>query len=305
MPLKIPDNLPAIEILKKENIFIMGDSRANSQDIRPLSIAILNLMPLKTETETDLIRLLSNTPLQIEIRLVKLRSHTPKTATPEHMSMFYDYFDDLKERKFDGMIITGAPVETMPFEEVAYWKELCGIFDWTKTHITSTLHICWAAQAGLYYHYGIKKYMLKSKKFGVYKQRSIIPGSPIFRGFDDVFTMPQSRHTTIKAEDIREDKRLTIASESLDGDPSIIMARGGREFFVTGHLEYSKHTLGEEYFRDKDKRSDVGLPENYFKDDDSTKEPVMTWRAHANLFFCNWINYYLYQITPYDISTIE
>ncbi len=304
MPLKIPDKLPAIDILKRENIFVMDESKADKQDIRPLSIAILNLMPLKTETETDLIRLLSNTPIQIELKFVKLRSHRPKTATPEHMAMFYDFFDELEDRKFDGMIITGAPVETMEYEEVGYWKELSGIFDWTKTHVNSTLHICWAAQAGLYHHYGIAKHRLESKKFGIFKQRPLQPEQPIFRGFDDCFNMPQSRHTTIKADDINADSRLELIASDDENDPSIIMARGGREFYVTGHMEYSKYTLAHEYLRDKDKRTDVGVPENYFKDNDPTQEPVMTWQSHANLFFCNWINYYLYQTTPYDINSI-
>ena len=218
--------------------------------------------------------------------------------------MFYDFFDELEDRKFDGMIITGAPVETMEYEEVGYWKELSGIFDWTKTHVNSTLHICWAAQAGLYHHYGIAKHRLESKKFGIFKQRPLQPEQPIFRGFDDCFNMPQSRHTTIKADDINADSRLELIASDDENDPSIIMARGGREFYMTGHMEYSKYTLAQEYLRDKDKRTDVGVPENYFKDNDPTQEPVMTWQSHANLFFCNWINYYLYQTTPYDINSI-
>ncbi len=305
MPLRIPDKLPAIDALKRENIFVMDTSRAHSQDIRPLSIVILNLMPLKITTETDLIRLLSNTPLQMDVTFMKLKSHTPKNTPIEHMMMFYKDFDELKTRKFDGMIITGAPVELMPFEEVNYWDEMATIFDWAKSHVTSTLYICWAAQAGLYYHYGIQKHTLPKKMFGVFRQYVTDPLLPIFRGFDDYFFMPHSRHTEVRRSDIVANKALTLVAESPESGAGIVMARGGREFFITGHLEYSPDTLGNEYKRDMGKRDDVDMPVNYYKDDDPDNPPVVTWRAHANLFFNNWINYYVYQETPYDIDKIE
>lgn len=305
MPLRIPDKLPAIDALKRENIFVMDTSRAHSQDIRPLSIVILNLMPLKITTETDLIRLLSNTPLQMDVTFMKLKSHTPKNTPIEHMMMFYKDFDELKTRKFDGMIITGAPVELMPFEEVNYWDEMATIFDWAKSHVTSMLYICWAAQAGLYYHYGIQKHTLPKKMFGVFRQYVTDPLLPIFRGFDDYFFMPHSRHTEVRRSDIVANKALTLVAESPESGAGIVMARGGREFFITGHLEYAPDTLGNEYKRDMGKRDDVDMPVNYYKDDDPDNPPVVTWRAHANLFFNNWINYYVYQETPYDIDKIE
>lgn len=305
MPLRIPDKLPAIDALKRENIFVMDTSRAHSQDIRPLSIVILNLMPLKITTETDLIRLLSNTPLQMDVTFMKLKSHTPKNTPIEHMMMFYKDFDELKGRKFDGMIITGAPVELMSFEEVNYWDEVTTIFEWAKSHVTSTLYICWAAQAGLYYHYGIPKYTLPRKKFGVFRQYVTDPLLPIFRGFDDYFFMPHSRHTEVRSTDIVACKALSLVAESPESGAGIVMARGGREFFITGHLEYAPDTLGNEYKRDLGKRDDVDMPVNYYKDDNPDNPPVVTWRAHANLFFNNWINYYVYQETPYDIDKIE
>lgn len=305
MPLRLPDKLPAIEMLKQENIFVMDESRAHSQEIRPLKIVILNLMPLKITTETDLIRLLSNTPLQMEINFMKLKSHTPKNTPVEHMLMFYKDFDILRNEKFDGMIITGAPVETMPFEDVAYWDEITQIFDWAKTHVTSTLYICWAAQAGLYHFYNIPKYPLPKKMFGIFPQKTLQPMLPIFRGFDDVFAMPHSRHTEVYRSDIEKDPQLTIIAESEESGVSIVMARGGREFFITGHFEYSPNTLDKEYRRDAGKRDDVELPKNYYRDNDPAKGPVVTWRAHANLLFSNWINYYVYQETPYDINKIE
>ena len=305
MPLRIPDKLPAIDALKRENIFVMDTSRAHSQDIRPLSIVILNLMPLKITTETDLIRLLSNTPLQMDVTFMKLKSHTPKNTPIEHMMMFYKDFDELKTRKFDGMIITGAPVELMPFEEVNYWDEMATIFDWAKSHVTSTLYICWAAQAGLYYHYGIQKHTLPKKMFGVFRQYVTDPLLPIFRGFDDYFFMPHSRHTEVRRSDIVANKALTLVAESPESGAGIVMARGGREFFITGHLEYAPDTLGNEYKRDMGKRDDVDMPVNYYKDDNPDNPPVVTWRAHANLFFNNWINYYVYQETPYDINKID
>ena len=285
MPLRIPDRLPAIDILKKENIFVMDSSRAHNQDIRPLKIVILNLMPLKVTTETDLIRLLSNTPLQIDITFMKLKSHTSKNTPIEHMMAFYKDFDSMKDDKFDGMIITGAPVETYEYEEVNYWDEITEIFKWTRTHVTSTLYICWAAQAGLYYNYGIKKYALEKKMFGVFKQYPLHPLLPIFRGFDDFFYMPHSRHTEIREEEIIRNKELTLIANSPDSGVSMVMARNGREFFITGHLEYSPDTLDKEYRRDKDKRDDVEMPVNYYIDNNPVNKPLVTWRSHANLMF--------------------
>ena len=305
MPLRLPDKLPAIELLKRENIFVMDNSRATTQDIRPLKIVILNLMPLKITTETDLVRLLSNTPLQLEINFMKLKSHTPKNTPIEHMMMFYKDFDVLAHEKFDGMIITGAPVETMDFEDVEYWDEITQIFSWARTHVTSTLYICWAAQAGLYYHYGIPKYPLPKKMFGIFCQHTLDPQLPIFRGFDDVFNMPQSRHTELHRDDIMANSNLTLISESEESGVSMVMARGGREFFITGHLEYAPYTLDKEYKRDMGKRDDVEMPVNYYRGNNPDNPPLVTWRAHANLLFSNWINYYVYQETPYDINKIE
>lgn len=305
MPLRLPDKLPAIDILKQENIFVMDDSRATTQDIRPLRIVILNLMPLKITTETDLVRLLSNTPLQLEIYFMKLRSHTPKNTPIEHMMMFYKDFEALRHEKFDGMIVTGAPVEQMEFEEVAYWDEITDIFSWSRTHVTSTLYICWAAQAGLYYHYGIPKYPLQRKMFGIFPTYPTDERVPIFRGFDDVFNMPHSRHTEVRRDDILACDDLKLLAESPESGVSMVMARGGREFFVTGHLEYSPTTLDCEYRRDRGKRDDVDMPKHYYLGDDPANPPLVTWRAHANLLFSNWINYYVYQETPYDISQIE
>ena len=305
MPLRIPDKLPAIDILKKENIFVMDNTRAHTQDIRPLKIVILNLMPLKITTETDLVRLLSNTPLQIDITFMKLKSHTPKNTPIEHMMMFYKDFDVIKEERFDGMIITGAPVENFEFEEVGYWKEITTIFEWAKSHITSTMSICWAAQAGLYYHYGIPKHPLKKKMFGIFEQRCNNPLLPIFRGFDDIFYMPQSRHTEVRKEDIVSDGRLDLIAESEESGPTIITANGGREFFITGHFEYAPLTLDQEYRRDLGKRDDVEMPKNYYIGNNPENKPLVRWRAHANLFFTNWINYYVYQETPYDINMIR
>ena len=305
MPLRLPDKLPAIELLKRENIFVMDNTRATTQDIRPLKIVILNLMPLKITTETDLIRLLSNTPLQMEVSFMKLKSHTPKNTPIEHMMMFYRDFEKMRDEKFDGMIITGAPVEQMDFEDVNYWDEISTIFDWARNHVTSTLYICWAAQAGLYYHYGIPKYPLEKKMFGVFRQHTLCPHLPIFRGFDDVFYMPHSRHTEVRKEDILANPELTLIADSPENGVSMVMARGGREFFITGHLEYASNTLDNEYKRDKDIRDDVDMPVNYYRDNNPDKEPLVTWRAHANLLYHNWINYYIYQETPYDISQIK
>ena len=305
MPLRLPDKLPAIELLKKENIFVMDNTRATTQDIRPLRIVILNLMPLKITTETDLVRLLSNTPLQLDIHFMKLKSHTPKNTPIEHMMMFYRDFDEMKDEKFDGMIITGAPVEQLDFEDVGYWSEITRIFSWTRTHVMSTLYICWAAQAGLYYHYGIPKYPLAKKMFGVFPTYPLDPQLPIFRGFDDVFNMPHSRHTEIHKDDILANKELELLAESPESGVSIVMARGGREFFITGHLEYSPTTLDSEYRRDMGKRDDVDMPKHYYRGDNPDNAPLVTWRAHANLLFGNWINYYVYQETPYNINDIK
>jgi|UniRef100_UPI00402954C2 homoserine O-succinyltransferase len=305
MPLRLPDKLPAIDILKHENIFVMDESRAHTQMIRPLKIVILNLMPLKVTTETDLIRLLSNTPLQIEINFMKLRSHTPKNTPIEHMKMFYKDFSVLSEQKWDGMIVTGAPIEQMAFEDVEYWQEITGIFDWVRTHVTSTLYICWAAQAALYHFYQVPKHPLEKKRFGIFPQTPLDPLLPIFRGFDDVFMMPHSRHTEVRRSDIDKVDALRVIAEGPESGVSMVMAREGREFFITGHLEYAPDTLDKEYKRDAGKRDDVELPKNYYRDNDPTKGPLVTWRSHANLLFNNWINYYVYQETPYNINEIK
>ena len=273
--------------------------------VRPLQIVVLNLMPLKITTETDLVRLLSNTPLQIEINFMRLKSHTPKNTPVEHMQMFYKSFKELSLQKWDGMIVTGAPIELLPFEDVEYWEEIKTIFNWARTHVTSTLYICWAAQAGLYHFYNIPKHTLSEKKFGIFRQYPLIPDLPIFRGFDDSFMMPHSRHTEVRRSDIEKEPALQVIAESAESGVSMIMARGGREFFITGHLEYAPDTLDKEYKRDFGKREDVAKPLHYYRDDDPTKGPVVSWRSHANLFFCNWINYYVYQETPYNIDEIE
>lgn len=305
MPLNLPDRLPAIELLKKENIFVFDHSRASRQDIRPLRIVVLNLMPLKITTETDLVRLLSNTPLQIELSFMKLRSHTPKNTPVEHMKAFYKDFELMSDERFDGMIITGAPVEQMPFEEVSYWSEVSAIFDWARTHVTSTLYICWAAQAGLYHHYGVPKHDLPHKMFGIFEHTVNRPLLPIFRGFDDVFYVPHSRHTEIRREEIERCPELDILSESPEAGVYMVMARGGREFFVTGHSEYSPYTLDGEYKRDLAKGLPIDMPRNYYRGDDPSQPPLVRWRAHANLLFSNWLNYYVYQETPYDINEIR
>ena len=305
MPLRLPDQLPAIELLKKENIFVMNETRAHTQMVRPLQIVVLNLMPLKITTETDLVRLLSNTPLQIEINFMRLKSHTPKNTPVEHMQMFYKSFKELSLQKWDGMIVTGAPIELLPFEDVEYWEEIKTIFNWARTHVTSTLYICWAAQAGLYHFYNIPKHTLSEKKFGIFRQYPLVPDLPIFRGFDDSFMMPHSRHTEVRRSDIEKEPALQVIAESAESGVSMIMARGGREFFITGHLEYAPNTLDKEYKRDFGKRQDVAKPLHYYRDDDPTKGPVVSWRSHAILFFCNRINYYVYQETPYNIDEIE
>lgn len=305
MPLRLPDKLPAIEILKKENIFVMDETRAHSQEIRPLRIVVLNLMPLKITTETDLVRLLSNTPLQVEIYFMKLKSHTPKNTPIEHMMMFYKDFDELSKQKFDGMIITGAPIETMDYEDVQYWPEITNIFDWARTHVTSTMYLCWGAMAALYHFYDIPKYSLSKKMFGIFGQYPLEQTLPIFRGFDDLFNMPQSRHTEVHRDDIERVDDLKIIAESPDSGVSMVMARGGREFFITGHLEYAPDTLDKEYKRDLGTRDDVELPFNYYRDNNPDNDPLVTWRAHANLLYSNWINYYVYQETPFNIDDIR
>ena len=305
MPLRLPNKLPAIEFLKKENIFVLDELRASTQDIRPLRICILNLMPLKITTETDLIRLLSNSPLQLELHLMKVKAHTSKNTPVEHMRAFYRDFEEMKGEKFDGMIITGAPVEHLDFEEVRYWDEMKEIFDWCYTHVTSTLYICWAAQAGLYHRYGIPKYPLPEKMFGIFPQNLADASLPLFRGFDDKFNMPHSRHSEIRREDIERGPGLSIMAETSVSGVSMVMGRGGREIYITGHSEYSPLTLDTEYRRDLAKGLDIHVPYNYYIDDDPDKGVRVTWRAHANLLFTNWLNYYVYQETPFDINEIH
>ena len=305
MPLTLPDRLPAIELLKQENIFVMDTTRAASQDIRPLRIAVLNLMPLKITTETDLVRLLSNSPLQIELSFMKVRSHTSKNTPVEHMKAFYTDFEEMRHHKYDGFIITGAPVEHMDFEEVGYWEEMTEIFEWARHNVTSTLYICWAAQAGLYHHYGIPKYPLAKKMFGIFKHRVNNPELPLFRGFDDEFSIPHSRHTEVRREDMERCPELDILAESEESGVSVVMARGGREIFLTGHSEYSPLTLDTEYKRDLGKGLPIDMPKHYYRNDDPSHPPLVTWRAHANLLFNNWLNYYVYQETPYRLEDIQ
>ena len=305
MPLTLPDRLPAIELLKQENIFVMDTTRAASQDIRPLRIAVLNLMPLKITTETDLVRLLSNSPLQIELSFMKVKSHTSKNTPVEHMKAFYTDFEEMRHQKYDGFIITGAPVEHMDFEEVSYWEEMIEIFDWARHNVTSTLYICWAAQAGLYHYYGIPKYPLDKKMFGIFKHHVNNPELPIFRGFDDEFSIPHSRHTEVRRTDIERCHELEILAESEESGVSILMARGGREIFLTGHSEYSPLTLDTEYKRDLGKGLPIEMPKHYYRNDDPSQPPLVTWRSHANLLFNNWLNYYVYQATPYRLEDIR
>ena len=305
MPLRLPDKLPAIDLLKDENIFVLADSRASTQDIRPLRIVILNLMPLKITTETDLIRILSNSPLQLEILFMKVKAHTSKNTPIEHMKAFYRDFELMRNEKFDGMIITGAPVEHLDYKDVNYWDEISEIFSWARTHVTSTLYICWAAQAGLFYHYGVPKYPLPEKMFGVFPQYPLDKKLPIFRGCDDVFYMPHSRHTEIRREDIEKVPELSLIAESPISGVSMVMTREGREIFITGHSEYSPFTLDTEYKRDLGKGLPIRKPYNYYRDDDPNNEPLVTWRAHGNLLFQNWLNYYVYQETPYNIDDIH
>ncbi|MBO7379487.1 MAG: homoserine O-succinyltransferase [Bacteroidales bacterium] len=305
MPVNIPTNLPAIEALKQENIFVMDTDRANSQEIRPLRIGILNMMPLKERTETDLIRLLSNSPLQIDITFIKVPNHESKNTSALHMERFYTSFENLQDQKFDGMIITGAPLEHLDFEQVDYWPWIEKILDWTKTHVQSTMYICWAAQAALYHFYNVPKYPLPQKMFGVFKHHSLDPTAPIFRGFDDVFYMPQSRHSEVKAEDILKHPELKIMAESWESGVYMVMAREGREIFLTGHSEYAPDTLDTEYRRDLAKGLPIQPPANYYEENDPSKGIIVRWRSTANLLFLNWLNYYVYQPTPYNIEEIH
>lgn len=305
MPVRVPVSLPAVETLRSENIFVIDEQRASSQDIRPLRIAILNLMPLKIMTETDLLRLISNTPLQVELDFIDTDSHVSKNTPREHIETFYKKFDDIKHNNYDGFIITGAPVEKVDFEDVDYWQELTEIFAWAKTHVTSTLYICWAALAGLYYHYGIPKYVLDRKISGVFKHHIDDELNPIFRGFDDVFYVPHSRYSEVRREDIDKVPELKIIAESDESGIYMVMARGGREFFITGHSEYSPGTLDFEYHRDLEKGINPAIPVNYYYNDDPSQQPIVRWRSHANLLFSNWLNYFVYQATPYDIREIK
>ncbi len=304
MPIKIPNQLPATKVLGEENIFVITETRALTQDIRPLQILILNLMPTKIVTETQLARLLGNTPLQVEPELLMMSTHKSKNTSAEHMLAFYKTFDEVRHRNFDGMIITGAPVENMPFEEVEYWEELCEIMEWSKTHVTSTFHICWGAQAALYYHYGINKVALPKKLFGVFPHKVDHKGSILFRGFDDTFMVPHSRHTTVLREDIEAVDGLKILSSSDEAGVYAVSTDGGRQIFITGHSEYDAGTLNLEYVRDKNAGKPIEIPVNYFPNDDDTAEPQVSWRSSANLLFSNWLNYFVYQTTPYDISAI-
>lgn len=305
MPVRVPSSLPAVETLRNENIFVIDEQRASSQDIRPLKIAILNLMPLKIMTETDLLRLLSNTPLQIEIDFIEPDGHVSKNTPREHIEAFYKKFDAIKGDNYDGFIITGAPVEKVDFEAVDYWTQLTDIFSWARTHVTSTLYICWAALAGLYYHYGVPKYVLEKKISGVFKHYIDDPRNPIFRGFDDEFYVPHSRYSEVRKEDIVKIPDLKIISESDESGVYMVMGRGGREFYITGHSEYSPMTLDFEYHRDLEKGINPHIPDNYYLDNDPTKKPIVRWRSHANLLFTNWLNYFVYQETPYDIRKIR
>ena len=305
MPIRIPNELPATRTLREENIFVITEDRAAMQDIRPLEIAILNLMPTKIATETQLARLLGNTPLQVQMELIKTSTHIAKNTSGEHMLAFYKTFDEIRDRTFDGLVITGAPVEHLEFEEVEYWDELCRIMEWSKTHVTSTLHICWGAQAALYYHYGIKKHPLEQKLFGVFKHVVDYKRSILFRGFDDVFMVPHSRHTTVLRSDIENEPRLKILASSERAGVYAVIADHGRQIFVTGHSEYDADTLEAEYLRDKEAGLPISPPENYYPDDDETKRPISTWRSSANLLFSNWLNYFVYQTTPFDLKTVS
>ncbi len=304
MPIRVQNDLPAKKVMEDENIFMMDENRAMSQDIRPLEIALLNLMPLKEATEVHMLRSLSNTPLQVNITFLTTSSYVGKNTAKSHLDQFYLTFDEIKDKKYDGLIITGAPVEMMEFEEVAYWNELCEIMEWSKKNVTSTLHICWGAQAALYYHYGIKKIPLAKKMFGVFKHNVHKRREPFVRGFDDVFYIPHSRHTTIDPEEVWNDDRLTVLADSPEAGICICLAEKGKQVFVCGHPEYDRMTLDEEYKRDLAKGLDIQMPKNYYPNDDPSQRPMLTWRAHANTMYSNWLNYYVYQATPYDVSAI-
>ena len=302
MPIRVQNDLPVKEILEQENIFVMDEHRAMHQDIRPIKIGLLNLMPLKEDTELQILRSLSNTPLQVDVIFVNVSSHESKNTSTSHLNKFYVPFKEIKEQRFDGFIITGAPVEQMPFEEVDYWEELKEIMEWTKTHVTSTMHLCWGAQAGLYYHYGIDKIQLDEKLFGVFRHKVLNRKIPLVRGFDDVFLAPHSRHTDVPVSKIRADERLMILAESEKAGAFLTMAQDGRQIFVMGHPEYDRVTLDKEYKRDKEKGLPIRIPENYYENDDDTKKPLLTWRATANNLYTNWLNYYVYQVTPYNLD---
>lgn len=304
MPIKIPNELPATKVLTDENIFVMTETRAITQDIRPLKILLLNLMPTKIATETQLSRLLGNTPLQVELEFIHTKSHQSKNTPQEHLFSFYQTFDDIKRNKYDGLIITGAPVEQMEFEEVEYWDELCQIMEWSKTHVHSTFHICWGAQAGLYYHFGIRKYPLPEKLFGVFEHRVERRSSILFRGFDDTFFVPHSRHTTVRREDVENEPALKILAASPVAGLYAVSTENGKQVFITGHSEYDADTLKNEYFRDKNAGLPIHIPYNYFPNDDDTKEPTVKWRSHANLLYANWLNYIVYQTTPYELDSL-
>lgn len=304
MPIKVQSNLPAIKVLESENIFVMPDDVALRQDIRPLKILILNLMPTKIATETQLLRLLGNSPLQVDIELLQMASHTSKNTSPHHLTTFYKTFKQIKNETFDGLIITGAPVEHLEFEEVDYWDELCEIMEWSKHNVYSTFHICWGAQAGLYYHYGIKKYQLDKKLSGIYSHKVLNPNHPLMRGFDDTFELPQSRYTGVHEADVRKCPYLEILSISDMAGVSVVVNKTGRQVYVTGHAEYDRETLANEYFRDKNKGLNPDVPYNYFPQDDASKTPPMVWRSNATLLYTNWLNYFVYQATPYDLHEL-
>lgn len=305
MPVKVQNDLPAKGILENENIFVMDEDRAMHQNIRPLSICILNLMPVKQDTELQLLRALSNTPLQIAVSFMKMNSHVSLNTPIQHLNQFYKTFDELKNNKYDGLIITGAPVEQIPFEEVDYWKELCEIMDWSRKHVFSTFHICWGAQAGLYYHYGLKKVLLPQKLFGVYEHKVMNRKVPLVRGFDDTFLIPHSRHTAVLSEDIHNCSALTVLAESEEAGVLLCMAEEDRQIFVMGHPEYDRYTLHNEYMRDKNKGLPIQMPKNYYPGNDDTQRPSLQWRSHSNNLYCNWLNYYVYQTTPYDLNEIN
>ena len=305
MPIRVQNDLPVNEILERENIFVMDEKRATSQDIRPLKVGLLNLMPLKEDTELQILRSLSNTPLQVDVIFVNVSSHESKNTSTSHINKFYVPFKDIKKQRFDGFIITGAPVEQMPFEEVDYWEELKEIMEWTKTHVTSTVHLCWGAQAALYYHFGINKVQMDAKVFGVFEHRVQNRKTPLVRGFDDVFFAPHSRHTTVPTELIKAEERITVLAESDEAGVFLAMADEGKQIFVMGHPEYDRVTLHNEYMRDKNKGLEIEVPKNYYKDDNCENKPLLTWRSHANNFYTNWINYYVYQATPYVLEDDE